>query len=73
VNVAVHVSDDGGATWTTVTKSCGNYNDGRTDGKTFHYIKNGQFFVFKVEWPSSTADFQFLGFDVTYEENGEEF
>lgn len=66
VPVSIHASNDGGATWTTKTKTIGGSNSGKTEHAHFHFNMTGQFFIFKIEWPSSTADFQFLGMDMIY-------
>jgi hypothetical protein len=73
IPVTVHVSHDGGATWESKTKVLGSHTNGRTEHAHFHFYMTGQFFLFKIEWPSSTADFQFLGIDVVYEPTADEF
>jgi hypothetical protein len=73
IPVSISISSNGGTSWETLTKSIGGYSDGRTEHAHFHFIKTGQFFIFKLEWPSATADFQFLGMDLVYSEEGSQF
>lgn len=67
------VSSDGGATWTTQSKTWGTTGDGRIEHGHYHWNKTGQFFVVKIEWPSTDKAFQFLGFDVIYEPGADQW
>jgi hypothetical protein len=69
----MRLSNDGGATWTTKTKYKAGNADNRPDSKSFFFVENGQFFTVQVEWASTTTDFQFLGANIVYDDNGEEF
>lgn len=66
------ISSDGGSTWQSQSKTVG-VGDGRVEHTHFHFIKSGQFFKFKVQWPSTTKNFQFLGFDIVYEVMADQF
>ncbi len=67
------VSTDGGTTWTTQSKTWGDSGDGRVEHGHYHWNKTGQFFVVKIEWPSTDKGFQFLGFDMVYEPGADQY
>ena len=73
IPVTCSITVDGGATWQTQTKNVGGRNNGGTEHAHFYFVLTGQFFIIQFLWPSSTTDFQFLGFDAVYQENGETF
>jgi hypothetical protein len=74
IPVTVYVSTDGGATWTSKTKNIGTAGGtGKTEHAHFHFVITGQFFIFKIDWPSATYDFQFLGFDAVYQEMADQW
>jgi hypothetical protein len=73
IPVNFSISSDGGATWENSARNIGTSSNGRTEHAHFHFVTTGQFFVFKVEWSSATVGFQFLGFDVIYQEGPEQF
>lgn len=70
--ISIKVSTDGGASWTTKTKSIGT---GNSKGKTkdFHFIITGQIFRFAIESISVTDDFQWVGLEVFYNPGGDFF
>jgi hypothetical protein len=67
------ISSNGGATWATQSKNLGTAGDGRIEHAHFFWNKTGQFFVVKIEWPSTDKAFQFLGFDIVYDDQGDQF
>lgn len=70
--ISVEVSVDGGATWTTETKSIGT-GDNKGKTKDFHFPKTGQIFRFAVESISTSDDFQWAGLEVFYSVGGDYF
>lgn len=73
VPTTISISNDGGVTWTAQTKYIGDYGDGRIEHAHWFWNKTGQFFIVKVVWSSSDKEFQFLGFDMIYDDQGEQF
>ena len=70
--ISVKVSTDGGAAWTTKTKSIGT---GNSKGKTkdFHFITTGQIFRFAIESISVSDEFQWVGLEAVYSVGGDYF
>ena len=70
--ISVKVSTDGGAAWTTKTKSIGT---GNSKGKTkdFHFITTGQIFRFAIESISVSDEFQWVGLEIFYSVGGSYF
>jgi hypothetical protein len=73
VTTIIKISTDGGNTWATQSKSLGTSGDGRIEHSHYHWNKTGQFFEVKVEWASSDKEFQFLGFDVVFDDAGDQY
>jgi len=69
--VILGVSNDGGATFTSYSAQVG--TGSLTVGQHTFWIvpMTGQYFVFRVEWPSPDKEFQLLGLDVQVEVMGE--
>jgi len=70
--ISIKVSTDGGASWTTETKSMGT-GDNKGKTKDFHFIKTGQIFRFSVQSVSISDEFQWAGLEVFYTVGGDYF
>ena len=70
--ISIKVSTDGGASWTTKTKSIGT-GDSKGKTKDFHFIITGQIFRFAIESISVTDDFQWVGLEIFYNPGGDYF
>jgi len=70
--IDVKVSTDGGATWTTETKTIGT-GDNKGKTKDFHFPKTGQIFRFAVRSVSTSDDFQWTGLEAFYTVGGDYF
>jgi hypothetical protein len=70
VSVTMFISNDGGATWTSSTKSIGT-GDGKTKAKEFFFMKHGQYFQFKIVHASASTSFKWLGLEIEVEEAGD--
>ena len=70
--IAIRVSTDGGASWTTKTKNIGTGNNkGKT--KDFYFVKTGQIFRFAVRSVSTSDEFQWTGLEIFYTFGGDYF
>jgi hypothetical protein len=70
--ISIKVSTDGGASWTTKTKSIGTGNS-KGKIKDFYFIKTGQIFRFAIESISTTDEFQWVGLEAFYSLGGDGF
>lgn len=70
--INVKVSTDGGANWTTETKTIGT-GDNKGKTKDFHFPKTGQIFRFAVRSVSTSDDFQWTGLEAFYTVGGDYF
>lgn len=70
IDVHMYISNDGGATWTSSTKSIGT-GDGKAKAKEFFFMKHGQYFQFKIVHASASKSFKFLGLEVEVDEAGD--
>lgn len=70
VPVTVGVSNDGGVTWDTLTKTLGN-GDEKMKTSLYHFIITGNTFQFKIMNDSNDDIFQWTALEVQYEIGGE--
>jgi hypothetical protein len=70
VHTTIKVSTDGGATWTSRTKSIGTGNN-REKTQDFDFILDGDNFQFKIEHSSADKTFQWTGMRVEFEPGGD--
>lgn len=68
--INLYISTDGGTTWSSYG---GTFGTGARTTKhaLYHMIKTGEKFMFRIEVPSATADFQLVGMEIEYEPAGE--
>ncbi len=72
--VTVSLSNNGGVTWTTRTKTIGTAEaDGVAKRSIYHFIKTGQFFNIKAESASASATFEWIEVEVELEPGSEYF
>jgi hypothetical protein len=64
--VSFSISNDGGVTWVTKTKSIGT-GDGKSKAVDFWFRKTGHHFKFKIEHGSTDKEFLWAGFHVDVE------
>jgi hypothetical protein len=70
IDVTMHISSDGGATWTDSLQSIGT-GDGKAKAKEFFFMKHGQYFQFKIVHASASTTFKWLGLEIEIEKTGE--
>lgn len=74
--VTIYISNDGGVTWTSRTRTLGTGN-GKTKTADFFFMDKevitGKYFNFKIECSSATKTFEWLGLEVTFIPRGEYF
>ena len=68
--IKVYLSNDGGETWSSSTKTIGT-GDGGTKHQDYDFISTGQFFQFKVENISADKIFCYLGLYIFFTPGGE--
>jgi len=67
----VSVSNDCGMTWAQYTKNIGTGTLASSSRDYWITPITGEFFEFKIEFPSTNKTFQFLGFEIEFEPFGE--
>lgn len=67
----VSISNDCGSTWTSYTKNLGTATLATQSRDYWVTPMTGEFFEFKIEFPSTDKTFQFLGFEIEFEPFGE--
>ena len=70
--VTFSVSNDGGTTWTPVSRNIGT-GDGTTKSIEFFFIKTGDVFQFRIEHNATEGKFQWLNFEAFYSLGGDYF
>jgi len=70
IDVTMHISSDGGATWEESLKNIGT-GDGKAKAKEFWFMEHGQYFQFKIVHASASTTFKWLGLEVELEETGD--
>ncbi len=68
----VSVSTDGGQTWVSNQKTVGT-GDHAVKSSLFHFVKTGQYFIFKIELPSDDKEFQIINMRAFFNPAGEVF